>query len=65
MDKSRTLYYKYKHRIYCRGGRNKVTPIHTLHTFPPPPPLTAASVSALFVGISDKHLPIENNLYRL
>jgi hypothetical protein len=47
MDKSRMLYYKYKCRIYCGGGQNKVTLIRTLCTLPSPspplPPLTAAS----------------------
>jgi hypothetical protein len=58
--------------IDCGSSRNKVKLTHSLYfaasalpltasALPPPLPLTAASVSALFIGISDKRFSIKNN----
>jgi hypothetical protein len=38
MDMSHSFYYKYKHRIYCGGRRNKEIPTRILLLCLPPPP---------------------------
>jgi hypothetical protein len=51
IDKSHSFYYKYKHRIYCGGGRNKgiLIRILRLRTLPSLPLLTAALTAGILV----------------
>jgi hypothetical protein len=55
---------KLTHSVLCRLRFTALPPLlyrFAASALPPPLPLTAASVSALFIGISDKRFSIKNN----